>query len=959
MFFRGIKIKTKKIKRIYTIQLVFVFLGVFFVFFPSSVQAAFTEKINYQGKLLDENGVVVPDGNYDISFRLYTVGGGGSAIWTEEWTSSDLWTDSGTKTVNRNDSDCGGSGFTKIEYNSNTNESTLGSGQYLWNTNLKESAVIISVSTSTNTICIANPYSSWATAHNVTNRIFVKNGIFSVMLGGVSSLSSIDFNQTLYLGVTISPDTNEMIPRKVIGAVPAAFESKKLQGYDWASPSDIGTVTAAAGNFTNLTASEGLSVGATYSSILAPASGVIVEGNVGIGVVSPSAYLNIKGGTSEAGNAPLKFTSGTNLTVVEAGTMEYDGINLYFTPSITRKTIAFSEDISAAYVSYTGATGNLNLGSHDIIAKNLNISGLTDFAGSVAIKNSIDSGALTDGLLIENTGTGTITNAISILETAGSVTTGINIGNNVETGIAIGTGVTRGISVGSGGITIESGDLAVNSDSITSDGTTLTINANGTVDVDDILNSDSITTDTGGVTIANSQSYSGSGEVTLSSAIASALTINSGTTGTINIGNDSSAEIINIGTGEANKTLVIGSLNSASGVTIQSGTGNIALQPAGSGATGIVQIGAGSGTNTAPDLLSLDTKSDAGDPAGTAGDMYYNINAGKFRCFQGSAWTNCISSLETAAGGSTTQIQYNNAGSFAGAANANIENDYLRLSVASTPSSVAEGGLDLYARSVGGRIMPVFMGPSGLDATVQPSIGRNKVALWQANGAGDTTTTALGAVSISITGTATAANMATTTRQTTMRRVEFLQTQARSTNVVGFRSAAAAYARGGPNSGDGGFHMIANWGPATGVATATNRAFVGMANSTVAPTDVNPSTLTNMMGFGWDSTDTNIQFMTNDSSGTATKIDLGASFPVPTANRTKMYETIIFVAPGPSTSIGYKITDLATGAIAEGTVSSDLVANTTYLAPRGYMSVGGTSSVIGIAFSNLYVETDY
>ena len=882
MFFRGIKIKTKTkgSKKISAIWLFFAILSSFFVFLSPSAQASFTEKINYQGKLLDENGVIVPDGNYDISFRLYTVGGGGSAIWTENWTNSDLWTDSAATTVDINNSDCGGSGFTKIEYASSTNDSTLAAGQYLWNTTLKESAVIISVSTSTNTICIANPYSSWTTAHNFTNRVFVKNGIFSVMLGGVSSLSSIDFNQTLYLGVTISPDTDEMIPRKVIGAVPAAFEAKKLQGYDWASPAAIGTVAPAPGTFTNLGASTGLSIGENYFATAAPASGMIVEGNVGIGTASPESLFSVE-----------------------------------------------NKDTAAVSAEY--------------------------------IKNSIASGTLTNGLLFEQTGAGMVANAISILETAGSIVTGIKIGNNIETGISIGTGVTTGISVGSGGIKIESGELAVNSDSITSDGSILTINSAGTVDVQDILNSDSVTTDTGGVIIASSQSYSGSGDVTLSSASSSELTINSGTTGSINIGNDSSAETINIGTGAANKTLIIGSLNSASGVTIQSGSGNITLQPGGSDTTGVVQIGAGSGTNTTPDLLSLDVKSDAGDPAGTVGDMYYNNNAGKFRCYQGSGWTDCISVGSGAPGGSTTQVQYNNAGAFAGAANVAIENDYLRLPVVSTPASVAADGLDLHASSVGGRIMPVFMGPSGLDTTVQPSIGRNKMALWQAIGGGSTVTTALGAAALSITGTSTAANMATTTRQTNMRRIEYLATNNQSSSVVGFRSTSAVYERGGPNAGDGGFHMIANWGPATGVATATNRAFVGMSSSTAAPTDVNPSTLTNMMGFGWDSADANIQFMTNDSSGTATKIDLGASFPVPTVNRTKMYETIIFVAPGPSTSIGYKITDLATGAIAEGTVSSNLVANTTYLAPRGYMSVGGTSSVIGIAFSNMYVETDY
>jgi len=71
------------------------------------------------------------------------------------------------------------------------------------------------------------------------------------MLGTYSSLADVDFNQTLYLGVTVESD-NEMTPRKEIGAVPAAFEAKKLGGKTWAIPDAIGTTTPNSGAFTTL-----------------------------------------------------------------------------------------------------------------------------------------------------------------------------------------------------------------------------------------------------------------------------------------------------------------------------------------------------------------------------------------------------------------------------------------------------------------------------------------------------------------------------------------------------------------------------------------------------------------------------------------------------------------------------------------------------------------------------------
>lgn len=62
-------------------------------------------------------------------------------------------------------------------------------------------------------------------------------------------------------------------------------------------------------------------------------------GNVGIGQTTPTAVLHLKAGTATASTAPLKFTSGTNLTTAEAGAMEFNGTNLFFSPSTTRHTV--------------------------------------------------------------------------------------------------------------------------------------------------------------------------------------------------------------------------------------------------------------------------------------------------------------------------------------------------------------------------------------------------------------------------------------------------------------------------------------------------------------------------------------------------------------------------------------------------------------------------------------------
>jgi hypothetical protein len=276
----------------------------------------------------------------------------------------------------------------------------------------------------------------------------------------------------------------------------------------------------------------------------------------------------------------------------------------------------------------------------------------------------------------------------------------------------------------------------------------------------------------------------------------------------------------------------------------------------------------------------------------------------------------------------------------------------------SNPSAASAGTYDLFARSVGGRIMPAFIGPSALDSVLQPHIARNKIAHVSAAG-NSTTITNVGTATLTATGTATAANVATTNIYTRMRLLEYLVTTAATTAVAGFTQPAAQYTLGG-SSAFAGFHLVVRFGPSTGVTTGTRRLFVGMTNSTSAPTDVNPSTLVNMVGVGYDAADTNMQIMHNDASGTATKIDLGASFPRPAADRSKMYELVLFSPPNGGSEINYSVTDLGTGAIASGTIiSADVPAVTTLLAARGYSSVGGTSSVTGIALSSLYIETDY
>lgn len=68
----------------------------------------------------------------------------------------------------------------------------------------------------------------------------------------------------------------------------------------------------------------------------------ITTAGIRIGAISTihnaaTAWLHLPAGTATAGTAPLKFTSGTNLTTAETGAFEYNGTNLFFTRTGTTR----------------------------------------------------------------------------------------------------------------------------------------------------------------------------------------------------------------------------------------------------------------------------------------------------------------------------------------------------------------------------------------------------------------------------------------------------------------------------------------------------------------------------------------------------------------------------------------------------------------------------------------------
>jgi hypothetical protein len=87
------------------------------------------------------------------------------------------------------------------------------------------------------------------------------------------------------------------------------------------------------------------------------------DGNVGIGYLSPTARLHIRAGSATANTAPLKFTSGTLLTVAEAGAIEFltDDLYVTITTGSARKKIVLDDGtaLTATRIPFATTNGRL------------------------------------------------------------------------------------------------------------------------------------------------------------------------------------------------------------------------------------------------------------------------------------------------------------------------------------------------------------------------------------------------------------------------------------------------------------------------------------------------------------------------------------------------------------------------------------------------------------------------
>jgi hypothetical protein len=130
-----------------------------------------------------------------------------------------------------------------------------------------------------------------------------------------------------------------------------ALTNKTINGLTVTSSTGTLTVT----NLKTLSVSNTLTLAGTDSTTMTfPSTSSTVMTLAQPGTLTGT--LTLRAGTASVGTAPLYLQSGTNLTAAAAGAVEFDGTNLYFSPSTTRKTVAFTDSTLSGNTTGSAAT---------------------------------------------------------------------------------------------------------------------------------------------------------------------------------------------------------------------------------------------------------------------------------------------------------------------------------------------------------------------------------------------------------------------------------------------------------------------------------------------------------------------------------------------------------------------------------------------------------------------------
>jgi hypothetical protein len=325
-------------------------------------------------------------------------------------------------------------------------------------------------------------------------------------------------------------------------------------------------------------------------------------------------------------------------------------------------------------------------------------------------------------------------------------------------------------------------------------------------------------------------------------------------------------------------------------------------------------------------------------------------NSGKYLTTNGStlSWATVAGGGGTP-GGSSPQVQYNNAGAFGGASRVEIEGGDLSLIESTFPTNPSAGRLKIFADEMANRHLVGSLDSGGFHYDFQPALFNSTTYMWLA---GTGTTLAINwGTSFTARNNGTNAAQATPTKASTsaitsMNRATF-STGTTATGASGIQSSQTNAWRGNA-SGLGGFFFFARFGLET--ISGTYRTFVGISANN-ATMNANASTWNDTTGIGSEAGDTTWH-ITIRSASVATRINTTV-----TITAGDILDFYMYQEPNGSV-IYYEVRNAVTNAVLyNGQESSNLPTATTFMYMQSHIqSVTGTTAKL-LALNRMYLET--
>lgn len=275
-------------------------------------------------------------------------------------------------------------------------------------------------------------------------------------------------------------------------------------------------------------------------------------------------------------------------------------------------------------------------------------------------------------------------------------------------------------------------------------------------------------------------------------------------------------------------------------------------------------------------------------------------------------------------------------------------------------TTAPSGTVQIGSKAIANRTLLSQVNLNTVENVVQPFLGRGRVALWNAPGSSTGVPGTFGMFPPTLSGTL-ARPTTTTNVATRMRRTGF-PTIATAGTVASVYSTVGQYTAGSGTAGDGsGFHYVCRFVPANTAAVAGERFFCGISSSVAAPTNVDPSTLTNSIGVAQLSTNSTQLYLVYGGSAAQTAIALnGSDFPAGTFGTTA-FEISIYAPSNTANTYHVQVTNINTGATYNTTLSGAATVvpqSTTLLNWRIWKTNNTTNVLAAFDLGQVYVETD-